>query len=35
MILKNDIPKENISDNSGLNEPVPAPFYIITNSGDI
>ena len=25
-ILKNEIPKENISDNSGLNSPVPNPF---------
>ena len=35
VILKNDIPKENISDNSGLNSPVPKPFYILSNSGDI
>ena len=34
-ILKNDIPKENISDNSGLNSPVPNPFYIYSISGDI
>ena len=26
IILKNEIPKENISDNSGLNSPVPNPF---------
>ena len=26
LILKNEIPKENISDNSGLNSPVPNPF---------
>ena len=26
--LKNVIPKENISDNSGLNSPDPYPFYI-------
>ena len=25
-ILKNDIPKENTSDNSGLNSPVPNPL---------
>ena len=35
MILKNDIPKENKSDNSGLNSPVPKPFDILSNSGDI
>ena len=34
-ILKNDIPKENISDNSGLNSPVPKPLDILSNSGDI
>ena len=27
-ILKNDIPKENISDYSGLNSPLPKPFEI-------
>ena len=26
VILKNDIPKENISDNSGLNSPLPNPL---------
>ena len=35
IILKNDIPKENISDNSGLNSPLPNPFEISSNSGDI
>ena len=35
IILKNDIPKENISDNSGLNSPIPKPVYIDINSGDI
>ena len=35
MILKNDNPNEYISDNSGLNWPVPFPFYIEINSGDI
>ena len=35
LILKNDIPKENISDNSGLNSPLFNPFYILSNSGDI
>ena len=35
LILKNDIPKEKTSDNSGLNYPIPNPFYICINSGDI
>ena len=35
LILKNDIPKENISLNSGLNSPLPKPFIIFNNSGDI
>ena len=35
LIRKNDIPKENTSDNSGLNIPVPNPFYIFNISGDI
>ena len=35
VILKNDIPKENTSDNSGLNSPVLIPFDISNNSGDI
>ena len=34
-ILKNDIPKENISDNSGLKFPIPIPLDIYSNSGDI
>ena len=34
-ILKNVIPKENISLNSGLNSPLPKPFIIFNNSGDI
>ena len=34
-ILKNDIPKEKTSDNSGLNSPVPNPYDIYNISGDI
>ena len=33
--LKNVIPNENISFNSGLNYPIPFPFLIYINSGDI
>jgi len=33
--LKNVIPSENISDNSGLNSLFPYPFEININSGDI
>ena len=35
VILKKDIPRENISLNSGLNSPLPNPFEINNNSGDI